>query len=288
MFSSIDRAASVLFPVGSRRFCHRQAAYSITFALAIIHTLLNSHLLYGFVVQSVNSTSNQTVEICHHRSDSQSYERLFSAYDSYVDVIKTNAIPFVIMSICNLIIIMRVCRSTLSSRGDHSRLAVKSKRKHEKDRQLTLMLLGSAIAFLVLTLPTEINDIIRSHSSDKLVNEKTYLLSAILLSLAHLNYAVRCFLRVVSRASHVRRCLLGPLLHLHVDGRSFSSTIDQTLADQRRLAVDRRLAAMSKFDSFVDRRDATDPRRRCRTQAALGTAAECRPIRPVRRSKPAD
>jgi hypothetical protein len=52
------------------------------------------------------------------------------------------------------------------------------------------MLLGSAMAFLVLTLPTEINDIIRSHSDEKYVNEKSYLLSAILLSLAHLNYAV--------------------------------------------------------------------------------------------------
>ena len=189
MFSSIDRAASVLFPVGSRQFCHRQVAYTITLILGIIHTILNSHLLYGFVVLSVYSTSNASVLICHHRSDSEGYQRLFSAYDSYVDVIKTNVIPFIIMSICNLIIIARVCRSR---RSDHQqRITTKSKRKYEKDRQLTLMLLGSAIAFLVLTLPTEINDIIRSHSNEKLVDEKTYLLSAILLSLAHLNYAVK-------------------------------------------------------------------------------------------------
>jgi membrane protein CcdC involved in cytochrome C biogenesis len=69
----------------------------------------------------------------------------------------------------------------------------KSKRKFEKDRQLTLMLLGSAIAFLLLTLPTEINDIIRIHSDEKPVTEKAYLLSAILSALAHLNYAVRSF-----------------------------------------------------------------------------------------------
>ena len=192
MFSSIDRAASVLFPVGSRRFCHRQVAYTITLILGIIHTILNSHLLYGFVVLSVYSTSNVSVQICHHRSDSESYQRLFSAYDSYVDVIKTNVIPFIIMSICNLIIIVRVCRSRRSDQ--QQRITPKSKRKYEKDRQLTLMLLGSAIAFLVLTLPTEINDIIRSHSNEKLVDEKTYLLSAILLSLAHLNYAVKFLL----------------------------------------------------------------------------------------------
>jgi hypothetical protein len=105
-----------------------------------------------------------------------------------VDVIKTNVIPFIIMSICNIIIILRVFRSK-SSNGN-GRFNQKTKRKYEKDRQLTLMLVGSVIAFLLLTLPTEINDIIRSHSQDTVVTEKNYLLSAILLSLAHLNYAV--------------------------------------------------------------------------------------------------
>jgi len=156
-----------------------------------MNTLLNSHLFYGFVVLSAQSTSNTTIRICHHRIDSEKYQKLFSAFDSYVDVIKTNVIPFIIMSICNLIIIIRVCRSNSSNKGRNNCRTTKSKRKYEKDRQLTLMLLGSAIAFLVLTLPTEINDIIRSHSPEKIVTEKTYLLSAILLSLAHLNYAVR-------------------------------------------------------------------------------------------------
>lgn len=180
-----------MFPVVSRRYCRREIAYRITIILVVINTLLNSHLLYGFVILNVKSTLNETIEICHHRSDSNKYEKLFSAYDSYVDVIKTNVIPFILMSFCNLIIIIRVCRS--NSRIYFNKQTIKSKRKCEKDRQLTFMLLGSAIAFLVLTLPTEINDIIRSNSQDRLVNEKTYLLSAILLSLAHLNYAVRSF-----------------------------------------------------------------------------------------------
>ena len=194
MYSSIDRAVSVLFPVGSRKYCRRQVAYTITIIFVLINTLLNSHLLYGFVVLNVQSTLNESIEICHHRSDSLKYQQLFSAYDSYVDVIKTNVIPFICMIICNFIIILRVCRSNssmqMNNNGNISNRMIKSKRKSEKDRQLTFMLLASSIAFLVLTLPTEINDIIRSHSTDKLVNEKVYLLSAILLSLAHLNYAV--------------------------------------------------------------------------------------------------
>jgi hypothetical protein len=168
-------------------------AYTITFILVIIHTLLNSHLLYGFVVSSVKFPLSPPFRVCVHRNDSETYQKFFSVYDSYVDVIKTNIIPFVIMSICNIIIIYRVCRSssTRTSNGKYRSRTVKSKRKHEKDRQLTLMLLGSSIAFLLLTLPTEINDIIQSHSQDKAVTEKAYLLTAILVSLAHLNYAVR-------------------------------------------------------------------------------------------------
>ena len=198
-FSSMDRAASVLFPLSSRRFCHRQMAYSLTLVLVLILTLFNSHLFYGFVVLRVKSLSDVPLRICHHRMDSKAYRQFFSVYDSYVDVLKTNVIPFLVMSVCNLIIIVRVCRTTSSSSSSTSEVSggeqrlrsTKSKRKHEKDRQLTLMLVSSAMAFLILTLPTEINDIIRSHSPGDLVNEKTYLLSAILLSLAHLNYAVR-------------------------------------------------------------------------------------------------
>ncbi len=179
---------SVLFPIQSRKFCRTRVAHTITFILVIIHTLSNSHLLYGFVILTVQDGSNPPIPICHHRMDSKRYSKFFSVYDSYVDAIKTNAIPFLIMTICNIIIITRVCRSnsSVNIRG-------KSKRKFEKDRQLTLMLLGSAIAFLLLTLPTEINDIIRIHSDEKPVTEKAYLLSAILSALAHLNYAVRSF-----------------------------------------------------------------------------------------------
>ncbi|CAF2269810.1 unnamed protein product [Rotaria magnacalcarata] len=152
---SIDRAISVLCPIRSRKFCRERTAYTITFILVIIHTILNSHLLYGFVVLSARTISTPSIRICHHRVDSETYRNFFSIYDSYVDVIKTNAIPFIIMFVCNIIIIIRVCRSKSSMNFNGKNRCRKAKKRVEKDRQLTLMLLGSAIAFLVLTLPTE-------------------------------------------------------------------------------------------------------------------------------------
>ena len=249
-FSSMDRAASILFPIESRRFCHRRMANLITIVLVCILTLLNSHLFYGFFVLSMRSITNEQISICHHRMDSERYRKLFSIYDSYVDVIKTNIIPFIIMTICNIIIIVRVCRSNPQMQLNHSSASIsryrttKSKKKLEKDRQLTLMLVGSAIAFLVLTLPTEINDIIRSHSQDSLVNEKSYLLSAILLSLAHLNYAVCLSSSLALLQSDRSMVNLGPFLYLYIDWRSFPPTISQTLANQSTLAVGCNVLAM--------------------------------------------
>ena len=188
--SSIDRTVSVLFPLQSRKYCRPRVAHSVVWILIVIHTLLNSHLLYGFVVLTVHSESSPSYRMCYSRYDSKIYSRFFSIYDSYVDAIKTNAIPFLIMSVCNTIIIIRVCRSNSSLQIQDAVRGRKLKKKLEKERQLTLMLVGSVMAFLFLTLPTEINDIIRTHSHDKLVTEKAYLLSAILSALAHLNYAV--------------------------------------------------------------------------------------------------
>ena len=184
---------SVLFPIESRKFCRSNIAHLMVFIFVFIFGILNGHLLYGFVIRDVPIDVNQTIEHCTVRNNSESYLKFFYIYDSYVDVIKTNMIPFVIMSLCNIIIILRVCRSNSSLNYSRKNRCRKSKRKFEKDRQLTLMLVGSVIAFLFLTLPTEINDIIRTHSPGKIVTAKDYLFSAVLLSLAHLNYAVGVF-----------------------------------------------------------------------------------------------
>lgn len=155
--------------------------------------------------------------MCYHRYDSPIYSRFFLIYDSYVDVIKTNAIPFLIMSICNTIIIIRVCRSNSSLQVQGQYRCRKLKKKFEKERQLTLMLVGSVMAFLFLTLPTEINDIIRTHSHERVVTEKAYLLSAILSALAHLNYAVNEIVFSLTNSMALFFFCLGPFLYLYIN-----------------------------------------------------------------------
>ncbi|CAF1146917.1 unnamed protein product [Didymodactylos carnosus] len=207
---SIDRALIVLCPMKCRKFCSPQIAYIITTVLIIVLALLNIHFLYGFVVYDVHHptvdyTTNTTsilVRHCHCRQDVKLYEKFFYFYDSYFDVIKSNLIPFMIMIVCNFIIIIRVLKSSRlrhSNRRVNGIMSRKSKRKHEKDRQLTLMLVGSAMAFLFLTLPTEINDIIQSHGNKQqakqLLNiKRNYFITAHLATLSHLNYAIHFYI----------------------------------------------------------------------------------------------
>ncbi|CAF4416161.1 unnamed protein product, partial [Didymodactylos carnosus] len=207
---SIDRALVVLCPIKCRKFCRPKIAYIITTVLIIVIALLNIHFLYGFVIIDVyhrpldymNKTIPEITRHCHCRTDVIPYAKFFNIYDSYFDVIKSNLIPFMIMIVCNFIIIVRVFKSSRlrhSSRRADIITHRKSKRKHEKDRQLTLMLVGSAMAFLFLTLPTEINDIIQSHGNKqqitRLLSEKrNYFITAHLATLSHLNYAIHFYI----------------------------------------------------------------------------------------------
>ncbi|CAF4430758.1 unnamed protein product, partial [Rotaria sp. Silwood2] len=79
------------------------------------------------------------------------------------DIIKTVLIPFIIIFICNTFIIFKYTRrNTLTS---NSSIRRKNRRRREKDRQLTWFLLSTSLLFIFLSLPSEINDFVRTHLS---------------------------------------------------------------------------------------------------------------------------
>ncbi|CAF1200073.1 unnamed protein product [Didymodactylos carnosus] len=130
------------------------------------------------------------------------YRRFYEIYDS-LDILRAVVIPFLIMVVCNILIIIRVLESRRSiTTIITSTLNNKNKfrKRHEKDRQLTIMLLGSALAFLVLTLPTEINDTVRafrSSTSSSILNQQKGiepLITAIFITLGQLNHAIHFYI----------------------------------------------------------------------------------------------
>jgi len=147
--ASIDRAVSIQCPISSKRFCRARIAIYIIIAMSIILLLKNGHIFWGFEIIEVNPPysvcmPSKTKMVYDNKNNSLPYDRFFAIFDS-LDMLFVVAIPFIIMLICNIIILVRVITSRRSIRSIITTIQSKKYRKrHEKEKQLTVMLLGSA------------------------------------------------------------------------------------------------------------------------------------------------
>ena len=153
--AAIDRCVLVSYPTAHYCFCRKSIANIFITITILLFSLINSHFLYGFRVDQNGSCLPISMEYIyfyvHH-------------YDSYIDIIKTVLIPFVIILTCNICIILKLTRK-------HSFLSTTSRSRQEKDRQLTGFLLLTSILFIILSLPSEINDFLRTNFSYQFQSE---------------------------------------------------------------------------------------------------------------------
>ena len=152
--------------------------------------LANGHILYGYERISLNENQFD----CYINEKKIFYMKFFRFYDSYIESIskvlfmflsfklsKHVIIPFGIMIICSCLIILQIIETRKTIRYNHQgkfyyytffyasdtidqtvRKTFQEERKtrlRDKDIQLCSMLLGTTFAFLLLCLPTEINDL---------------------------------------------------------------------------------------------------------------------------------
>ncbi|CAF1323009.1 unnamed protein product [Adineta ricciae] len=200
--ASIDRAVSIQCPLKSKRFCRARIAIYIIFLMSVIFLFINGHIFWGFEIIPATPThfgcvpSNRKI-VFENEVYSITYERFYQIFDS-LDMLFAVVIPFVVMLICNIIILIRVLTSrrsirTIMTTALHSK---KHRKRHEKEKQLTVMLLGSAAAFLVFTLPTEINDTIRVFTPSNTSHNKGViaLITAIFIAMGQLNHAIHFYI----------------------------------------------------------------------------------------------
>lgn len=143
----------------------------------LILSLANGHIFYGYERISLNENQFD----CYINEKKIFYMKFFRFYDSYIESIFFVIIPFVIMIICSCLIILQIIDTRKTIRYNHQgkfyyytffyasdtidqtvRKTFKEERKcrlRDKDIQLCFMLLGTTFAFLLLCLPTEINDL---------------------------------------------------------------------------------------------------------------------------------
>ncbi|CAF0920292.1 unnamed protein product [Rotaria sordida] len=200
--ASIDRAVSIQCPHTSTKFCRARIAIYIIIAMSIMFLIINGHIFWGFEISNIPPSFHGCMpskkRITYNKGhDSITYDRFYAIFDS-LDMLFAVVIPFIVMLVCNIIILIRVITSRRSIRTIITTTiqSKKFRKRHEKEKQLTVMLLGSAAAFLVFTLPTEINDTVRafrpSHASQ--TKGAMALLTAIFIAMGQLNHAIHFYI----------------------------------------------------------------------------------------------
>ena len=144
--ASIDRAVSIQCPLNSNKFCRARTAILIIIAMTVAMILINGHIFWGFEIDELFPSVWACVPSSKKLFFSViAYDRFYAIFDS-LDMLFAVVIPFVVMLICNIIILIRVLTSRRSIRSiiTTTMRSKKSRKKHEKEKQLTVMLLGSA------------------------------------------------------------------------------------------------------------------------------------------------
>ncbi|CAF1272588.1 unnamed protein product [Adineta steineri] len=230
--AAIDRCVLISYRTAHYRFCRKSVAKFLIGFVIFLFSFINSHFLYGFRVDQDGLCLPTTIEYIyfyvHH-------------YDTYIDIIKTVLIPFLIISICNTFIIIRLTRkhNTLSRTASTRR----SRRRQEKDRQLTSFLLLTSILFIVLSLPSEINDFLRTNFTRQFQIQYACQLwtSTIILILLH----------QINHASHFYvYTLTGPIFRKEF--KKFLCPYRQTLHKNDLCDYSRRQSATSRFTHHDD------------------------------------
>ncbi|CAF1073138.1 unnamed protein product [Rotaria sp. Silwood1] len=162
--ASIDRFILIYYPSHSKRFCKTSKAKWLVLIVIIILLFSTGHILYGYEKIALIVNDSQHVYDCNIRHDNLFYKSFFNFYDSYIEGICFVLIPFIIMSLCSILIIFQITGTRKTIRFNNR---IHNTRLRDKDIQLCCMLIGTSFAFLFLCLPAEINDIFNYISHER-------------------------------------------------------------------------------------------------------------------------
>ncbi len=147
--ASIDRAVSIQCPTRSKQFCRARIAIYIIIIMSIVFLFINGHIFWGFEIVDEQSQKvclpSKTKVVYYNEPHLMTYDRFYAIFDS-LDMLFAVVIPFIVMLICNIIILIRVItsRRSITMVLTTTMQSKKSRKRHEKEKQLTIMLLGSA------------------------------------------------------------------------------------------------------------------------------------------------
>lgn len=186
---SFDRVMGVHSTCWTHQMARSKKLYSLIIFICVFIFMLNSHLLVlnGFYEDITDPETAQTYRsiVCYQSRWDENY--IFPKWQT-VHLFMYNAIPFLIMLVCNFMIIYNVKYVR--------RVKSYNKKSDKRKKRMTLMLILVTCTFMILTLPSVIvHTFYRESLSDKPYRR---LVNLIVNNLVHTSHAINFFLYIFS------------------------------------------------------------------------------------------
>ncbi|CAF1295636.1 unnamed protein product [Adineta steineri] len=146
---SVDRYLKVKFPIKARMYATRKLAIIISCVIIFIFILKNFHLLTVFI----GDFTDDAADHCDPNPNHPNYMFFFKNIWPWIDLATYALLPFIIVTICNILIIHDQYKRRLKLR------------KRNLDRSLITLLLVCSISLIVCNLPITILAVIYPYIS---------------------------------------------------------------------------------------------------------------------------
>ncbi|XP_067650872.1 probable G-protein coupled receptor 139 [Haliotis asinina] len=192
---TIERFIVVCYPLKAQRFCNVARAKKTISGLVVIFLLINIHFVWTAGLNETNIQDNLLPQC----DASDGHQFLVSVVWPWVDALIYCFLPFILISIFNVLIICKVAHAAGGRESlQNGCLQLRNRCKGNNNLRLTIMLLTVSFTFLLTTLPMNISiiasDFLNTNGHDNAVMSKFRLVRTISQLLMYLNHSINFFL----------------------------------------------------------------------------------------------
>ena len=195
VFLAVERFIVVWFPFRSRTLCKRRNEVVGLVIIGICLLAINSHffLTYGETLRISNSRNRTKRETCYYKEEFKGFFQIWPLVDALI----STYVPFLIMLMCNALVISRILYRRFQRKKV---MSVSVRREHFGMTSMTCMLLTTTFTFLVLTTPVSLYLMgqISWWKEERKRNNNFVIFWAIAQQLMYLNNAINFVLYCVS------------------------------------------------------------------------------------------
>lgn len=206
---TIQQAVSVVWPHKVRLLVSGRQAGTYAFVLFLLCALSNAHILYGHTLG--DQESGQIVGGVYQFA-SDNYREFFYTVWSWVDMSVSVLVPFALVVAANAVLIQIISWSMKDMRISFAAGNSRAFRSREtRASSMTVRLIGASVAFLLLTTPLCVCNVMLATLSSEEDNDVTQVAASqltftITMLLWYTNYAVNFYVYCLSGRKYRREC----------------------------------------------------------------------------------